>query len=192
MTDRSLGRIVLIQIQRSMVKFKGVRYDPAPLLAVSEAAIGPLGITGVHDGAHVMEVHHAAHPSQRGGGNRTLSMGFTGHYELMAARFGEVPVGIGGENLIVEYDGRLFDRDLAGDIVILSGSGEVVLRGARDAAPCREFTSFLLGRDEVADREEVAEELEFLSRGMRGFILDGSALERPMSVHLGDEVVLRG
>lgn len=192
MRERSLGRIVLIQIQRSVLKFKGERYDPAPLLAVSEAAIGPLGITGVHGGAHVMELHHAAHPSQRGGGNRTLSMGFTGHYQLMAARFGEVPVGIGGENLVVAHDGRLFDHDLAGDVVILTGSGEVVLRGARDAAPCREFTSFLLGRDRVADREEIAGELEFLGRGMRGFILDGSALERPMPVHVGDRVVVRG
>ena len=192
MSETSLGRIVRIQIQRTILKFKGVRYDPTPLLEVSEAAIGPLGITGVHDGAHVMEVHHAAHPSRRGGGNRTLSMGFTGHYRLMEKRFGSAPLGIGGENLIVENDSRLFDSDLEGTIVVLSEGGEVPLIGARDAAPCIEFTSFLLVRDEVADRTEIADELAFLSRGMRGFILDGSALTVPMAVHVGDEVVLRG
>ena len=70
MSETSLGQIARIQIQRSILKFKGLRYDPTPLLEVSEAAIGPLGITGIHDGAHVMEVHHAAHPSGRGGGTR--------------------------------------------------------------------------------------------------------------------------
>jgi len=192
MSDSPLGRIVRIQIQRSILKHNGVGYDPSPLLQVEEAAIGPRGITGLHEGSHVMDVNHAAHPLGRGGGRRTLSIGFTGHYRHMAARFGNVPVGIGGENIIVEHNGRLFPEDLAGTLVILGSSGEITVTGARVAAPCREFTSFLLGRDGVADRSEIADELAFLGEGMRGFIVDGSALERPMVVRVGDEMVLRG
>ena len=192
MSDSPLGRVVRIQIQRSILKHKGVGYGPAPLLQVEEAAIGPQGITGLHEGGHVMDVNHAGHPSGRGGGRRTLSVGFTGHYRLMAARFGDVPVGIGGENIIVENEGRLFADDLAGMLVILGSGGEIAVTGARVAAPCREFTSFLLGRDGVADRSEIAEELAFLGEGMRGFLVDGSALGRPLPVRVGDEMVLRG
>lgn len=192
MSDSLLGRVVAIQIQRSILKHKGVGYDPAPLLQVEEAAIGSQGITGLHEGGHVMDVNHAAHPSGRGGGRHTLSVGFTGHYRRMAARFGDVPVGIGGENIIVESEGRLFADDLAGMLVILGRGGGIAVTGARVAAPCREFTSFLLERDGVADRSEIAEELAFLGGGMRGFLVDGSALEWPLPVRVGDEMVLRG
>ena len=51
MTETSLGRIVQLQVQRSVMKVKGVRYDPAPLLPIEEAAIGPLCI--VSSGARV-------------------------------------------------------------------------------------------------------------------------------------------
>ena len=191
MTETPLGRIVRLQIQRSVMKVKGVRYDPAPLLPVEEGAIGPLGITGLHDGAHVMEVHHAAHPSGRGGGRRTLSIGFTGHYDLMQQRYGSVPLGIGGENLIVDHPGRVFAADLAGEIVIHGSAGELILTGARVAAPCPEFTSFLLGLTNVPNRDVLSHDLSFLGEGMRGFLLDGSALSQPLPVRVGDEVVLR-
>ena len=130
MSDRPLGRIVLLQVQRSILKHKGIGYDPSPLLPVDEAAIGPQGITGLHDGGHVMDVNHAAHPAGRGGGRRTLSIGFTGHYQRMAARFGEMPLGIGGENVIVECDERLFTDDLAGMLVILGSDAEIAVTGS--------------------------------------------------------------
>jgi len=34
MSDSLLGRVVQIQIQRSILKHKGVGYDPSPLLQV--------------------------------------------------------------------------------------------------------------------------------------------------------------
>ena len=191
MSETLLGRVVRIQVQRSILAVKGVGYDPGPLLQVEEAAVGPLGITGLHDGAHVMNVHHAAHPSGRGGGNRTLSIGFTGHYSLMAERFGEVPLGVGGENLIVEHPGRLYRSDLEGTVVMLGAGGEVAVGGARVASPCLEFTSWLLRRDLVTDRSEVEDEMAFLGEGMRGFILDTGGLERPLPVRVGDRVVVR-
>jgi len=64
----------------------------------------------------------------------------------------------------------------------------VPLTGARVARPCRQFTSFLLGRPDVAPRDEIAAELEFLDDGMRGFILATDLVERPARVHVGDDV----
>jgi hypothetical protein len=188
-SERVLGVIVRIQIQRSALKSEGRGYDPGPLLAVDEAVLGPLGITGTYGGTRVMDVHHGAHPRARGGGRRSLSIGFTGHYDLMSERFGEVPPGIAGENLIVGRTGRLYHADLAGTLVIRGRRGDAAVGGARKATPCREFTSFLLGRDEVAPREEIAADLAFLDEGMRGFILDPSGLSGPFPIRVGDEVL---
>ena len=191
MTDRTLGKIVKIQIQRQVLKNKNECYDPTAILEVQEGTIGPGGITGLHDGGQVMDVHHAAHISGRGGGRRAVSIGFTGHYRLMGEEFAAAPLGVGGENLIIGNDERLFAHDLEGTIVIKSEGGDIELTGARVAAPCREFTSYLLDKDNIADRYEIQAELEFLGEGMRGFIVDGSGLPRPMSLRVGDEVVLR-
>lgn len=190
MSERSLGRIVRLQVQRAPVKHKGSAYDPGPILFVDRAAIGPGGTVGWTDRGWVLDVHHAAHPSARGGGTRPLSIGFTGHYALMAERFGDLPVGIAGENVIVDHDGRVLPEDLQGAVVLRTAVGDVAATGARVAAPCREFTSFLLGLDRVADRTEIGDEMEFLERGTRGFILDVSGLDRPMSVAVGDEVLV--
>jgi hypothetical protein len=73
---RLLGPIVRLQVQRDPLKVKGVAYDPAGILAVDEAAIGPQGIVGRHDGTWVLDTHHAAHPRSQAGGRRALSIGF--------------------------------------------------------------------------------------------------------------------
>jgi hypothetical protein len=49
----------------------------------------------------------------------------------------------------------------------------------------------LRGASEVLDRAVLAEDLEFLDGGTRGFILDVSGLPRPMRVRAGDRVVVR-
>jgi hypothetical protein len=188
---RTLGPIVRLQVQRRPLKNRGHGYDPGPILAVSEAAIGPLGVVGRHDGAWVLDVHHGAHPSGRAGGRRALSIGFTHHYERLEERFGRVPLGCAGENLIVEVDGTIGPGDLAGTVVVLAEAGEVPLTGARVATPCVEFTSFLLGRDDVAPRSEVADELAFLGGGTRGYILEVKHLTHSMVVRPGDMVEVR-
>lgn len=191
MSERRLGPIVLLQVQRTPLKVPGGPYDPWPLLAVGEAAIGPEGMAGFHDGAWVLDAHHAAHPARRGGAGRAVSIGFTGHYRLMAERFGSVPVGIGGENLIVEAPGRLYLRDLLGTVLVRTAAGNLALEGAKVAAPCLPFTSFLLGLDRVAERPAVAEPLEFLSDGMRGFVLGAPPGSAPVIIRPGDEVWVR-
>jgi hypothetical protein len=186
-----LGPIVALQIQRTPAKVKGIGYLPDTIVTVDEAVVGPQGMLGLCDGSWVVDVHHSAHPAARGGGNRALSIGFSGHYTRMDRQYGGVPLGIAGENLVVQNESRIHLKNLRGSLVIAGPDGEVVLGGARVAAPCPEFTSFLLGRDDVAERGEIAEDLEFLEHGMRGFILDTSGLERPLRVRLGDLVTLR-
>ena len=187
-----IGEIVHLQVQRSALKTKGVGYDPSPLLAVSEIAVGPDGVLGRHDGGWVVDVHSAIHPQSRGGGRRALSIGFTSHYREIGRRYGEQPVGIAGENLIVAADHRIEPADLAGGVVIDTAEGPIALSGARVAAPCREFTSWLLGRIDVAPREEIAADLAFLEDGMRGFILAVDHLEGWTVVRPGDRVSATG
>nr|MCU0281406.1 hypothetical protein [Acidimicrobiia bacterium] len=148
-------------------------------------------VVGFHGGAWVLDAHHAAHPARRGGAGRALSIGFTGHYGLMAERFGSVPLGIGGENIVVEALGRLFVKDLLGTVVVRAAAGDLTLMGAKVAAPCLPFTSFLLGLDRVAERPEVAEPLEFLGDGMRGFVLGARPGSAPVIIRPGDEVWVR-
>src|SRR3989304_6150768 len=113
MPERLIGAIVRLQVQRDPLKERGVGYDPTGILAVEEAAIGPLGIVGRHEGTWVLDTHHAAHPRSQAGGRRALSIGFTGHYDRMAKRFGVAPLGCAGENLIVEIPNRLPGSGLA-------------------------------------------------------------------------------
>jgi len=190
-SERLLGPIVLLQLQRTPVKVPGGQYDPRPLLPVAEALAGPEGLVGFHDGAWALDAHHASHPARRGGAGRAISIGFTGHYRLMAERFGKVPLGIGGENLVVEAPGRFYLKDLLGTVVVRGAAGDLALVGAKPAAPCLHFTSFLLGLDRVADRVEVAEPLEFLGDGMRGYVLGASPGSAPVVIRPGDEVWVR-
>jgi hypothetical protein len=191
LSDVLLGSIVRLQVQRDPLKSRGTGYDPTPILAVEEAAIGPLGMVGRHDDAWVVDAHHGAHPRSRAGGRRALSIGFTAHYAAMADRFGSAPLGCAGENIIVETDRMMLEEDLEGDLVVTTGGDELRLTGARVATPCLEFTSFLLGRSEVAPRSEIVAEVASLDEGVRGFILEVAHLERPVMIRVGDPVSVR-
>ena len=185
-----IGRIVRIQVQRDTIKLKGQGYFPGPLLDGEEAAIGPQGMVLRHEGSWVVDTHHGAHPRGKGGGNRALSVGFTSHYDAMAARFGSAPIGIAGENLIVEADGIVTGADLAPGLVIRAAEGEIPLPEARVAAPCREFCTFMLGEEGVLPLERIRGHMDFLADGMRGFILGVAHLERHHVVRVGDEVLI--
>jgi hypothetical protein len=191
MSGRLLGPIVLLQVQRRPVKAPGGGYDPLALLPVPEVWVGPEGVAGLHEGAWVLDAHHAAHPARRGGAGRAVSLGFSGHYRMMEERFGAAPLGVGGENLVVAAEGRIFRRDLLGTVVVRGAEGDLALTGAQVAAPCLHFTSFLLGLDRVAERAEIAEDLEFLGEGLRGFVLGAEPGSTPVMVRPGDEVWVR-
>jgi hypothetical protein len=186
-----VGQIVRLQIQQVPIKKKGVGYFPDDLMVVDRAAVDVWGMLGWDGERWVVDAHHKAHPSRRGDGRRPLSVGFTRHYELMAERFGEAPLGIAGENIIVDA-GALSLGDLGEGLVIETRSGELVtLERPRVAAPCPEFASFMLGLDTVAPRDEIEGPLADLHDGRRGFIV--SATPSPTAVELASgDVVYRG
>jgi len=178
-------------VQREPLKVKGVGYDPSGILSVDEASVDAQGMVGRHDGAWIVDTHHAAHPSAGGGGRRALSIGFAGHYDLMASRFGSARLGCGGENIILDTPGRVTTDDLAGEVVVHTPEGDVVLRSARVAAPCAEFTSWIKGLDAVVPKLDQPDDVAFLDAGTRGFILDVSLLDRPLVVRVGDRVTVQ-
>ena len=182
-----LGRVVRLQIQRSSLKYDR-QYDPVPLLEVPEVVITAHGVVGAVDRGWMLDAHHADHPFPRGRGLRPLSIGFTSHYDDLAGRFGSVPIGIGGENVIVATDRRWTEEGLGAGVVV----NGVELVDPRVATPCLEFTSYLLGLPERAARDEVIGEMEFLDGGTRGFLLDVGRVREPLRVAIGDEVGLIG
>ena len=185
-----IGPIVRLQVQRIPIKVKGVGYLPEEILPVERAAVDAWGMLGWVDGAWVVDAHHKSHPSRRGGGRRPLSVGFTGHYALMEDRFGSAPVGVAGENIVIE--GRALSLgDLGEGLVVENGAGDLIsLERPRVAAPCVEFTSFMLGLDEVARLAEIEEPLGDLHDGRRGFIVAADHSPQPIDIARGDVAYL--
>ena len=183
-----IGNIVRLQLQRTPIKGKGQGYLPEGIQSVTTAAINAWGFVGWHDDAWVIDAHHKAHPSQRGGGRRPLSIGFTAHYLAMEARFGSAPLGIAGENIIVDGP-ALSLTDLGSGLMVVGADGsELVLERPRVAAPCVEFTSFMLGLDEVAPRREIESPLADLHDGRRGFIVAADHASTAVEISVGDAV----
>lgn len=187
-----IGSVVRLQIQTLPIKNKTDGYMPQFILPVETAAVDAWGMIGRQGDHWIIDAHHKAHPSSRAGGRRPLSVGFTGHYRLMDERFAEAPIGIAGENIIV--DGPAFAlSELEGGLLVETRSGEYVrLDRPRVAAPCLEFTSFMLGLDHVASRDEVADDLAALDDGRRGFIVAADHQAQPIDLHVGDPVYFQG
>jgi len=184
-----VGEIVRIQIQRIPIKVKGTCYLPDEILPVERASVDAWGMLGWHEGTWVVDAHNRAHPSHRGGGRRPLSIGFTGHYKAMADRFGNAPIGVAGENIIVEGDAvRL--NGLGEGLVVQTSDGELLLERPRVAAPCAEFTSFMLGLDEVAPIADIEDAMADLHDGRRGFIVAADHTSTPLEVTVGNKVFL--
>jgi len=183
----AVGRIVRLQIHAEPLKQDGA-YVPDSLVSVDRASITIDGMLGWDSTGWIVDTHHRAHPRAKGGGNRVLSVGFTGHYAAMSDRFGSVPLGIAGENIIVDGP-ALAAADIVDGVLIRHTDGtETVLRTPQPAVACAGFTSFLLGSDEVLERREIADDLSFLSTGTRGFIVAVDHLDRPVEINIGDEV----
>ena len=185
-----IGPIVRLQVQRIPIKVKGEGYLPEEILPVERAAVDAWGMLGWVDGAWVVDAHHKSHPSRRGRGRRPLSVGFTGHYALMEDRFGSAPVGVAGENIVIEGP-ALSLGDLGEGLVVENGAGDLIsLERPRVAAPCVEFTSFMLGLDEVAPLAEIEEPLGDLHDGRRGFIVAADHSPQPIDIARGDMAYL--
>jgi len=187
-----IGTIARLQIHRYPIKSKGKGYDPTGIQEVRRAAIDAWGMVGWRDDAWLIDVHHKAHPTSRARGKRPLSIGFTGHYELMAQRFGDAPPGIAGENIIVGGPALTLDNLGDGLVIVASDGTEILLERPRVAAPCLEFTSFMLGMDHVAALDEIEAPLADLHDGRRGFIVAADHASTPVQVAPGDQVFLAG
>lgn len=188
--SESLGRIVRLQIHPESLK-RGDVYDPSSLLAVDRGSIDASGMLGWDGTGWAVDIHHAAHPRVKGGGHKALSIGFVGHYQRMAERFGEAPIGVAGENVIVDGP-AVSAQDVAAGLVVRTQDGAVFeLRSPTPAVACPGFTSHLLKSTAVLPRDEIAGHLAFLSTGTRGFILSVEHIDRPVEVSVGDEVFRR-
>ena len=187
---RPIGTVIRLQLQREPLKASGV-YQPEYLLAVERAMVGPDGMLGLDGGSWVVDAHHRAHPRSRGGGKRALSVGFTGHYAAMDRRFGAVEDGVAGENVIVDGPAMRPD-DLAGGLLVRRPDGvEYELLEPRPAAPCLEFTSYLMRTSQVLNRDEARDELRFLDGGTRGYIVQVGHLAGLQHIALGDALLAR-
>ncbi len=187
MTDVvKIGDIVALQVQRDRIKIKGVEYRPHLIQRVDDAALSGGGMIGHHEDGWLMDVHHPFHPTGRRRTERAVSFGFTSHYQAMRQHFGDVPEFIAGENVIVDSHDMVYLDDLAPGVVIRTTDGDIEMMDIAVAEPCREFTSHLLGLPEPAERREIEPHIEFLTKGMRGFLagVEGG----PFSIRVGDEV----
>ena len=169
-----IGQVVKLQVHRRRQRDEGV-YRLDPLAEVSTLRLTPDGSIGFDGVSWVVDSHHRYHPegaTHRPG--RALSIGFTSHYENIWNRFTPIPLGAGGENLIVSSDEVVSEAELVGGIRIGTPPASIVVNDARVAEPCVAFTRLVTGRAEASARE-LAEDREQLRNGIRGFVmpLDG-------------------
>jgi hypothetical protein len=105
----------------------------------------------------------------------------------MWTRFVERPLGVAGENIIIESDRIRTVDDLNDGLVIVTSGGEMRLDTFRVAEPCIPFTRFLSGRP-GAGAADLQDDLAFLQDGVRGFVTAMDDLDAPFEVKVGDEV----
>jgi len=190
---RFLGNIVRLQYQRDHLKvldgpFK--RYEPVNIIAVEELRLTPDGVEAGTLEAPIIDVHHRAHHRSRNRSDNGISIGFTGHYEIMRERFGErLTEGIAGENILIDNGARITEAELAAGIVIETSGGPVGIDEIIVAAPCVEFSRYALDypRDARPDRT-VSETVAFLHHGLRGYYASVSATG---AIRVGDAVFVR-
>jgi MOSC domain-containing protein YiiM len=189
MSER-IGQIVRLQIQAEPLKASGI-YEPKHLVTVEEAVISADGMLGWDGTAWLVDAHHRAHPRARGGGRRAMSIALTGHYAAMAERFAPAVLGIGGENIVVDGPALRLPAIESGFVIRRPDGTKIELLDPRVAAPCVEFTSYLLGAATKLPRGEITEDLAFLDGGTRGHIVAVDHLVGPVTLEVGDEVFLR-
>lgn len=196
MTMREIGRVKLVQIQRSSLK-AGERlnryYDPAPLLVVARLLVDPEGVAGLTEaGERIIDVHHARHPASKNQqGLNGISASFTSHYQTMRERFGpHLTDGIAGENILVEAD-RSFTLANLGAALAIQDQDEgslIYLDALMVAAPCVEFSRFAAEQDEPLPAEVLKATLQFLDGGRRGFYARLAGTHDQAIVRAGDRV----
>lgn len=170
-----LGTVARVQVQRSRLKPGPAAtrvYDPSPLLEVEALEVGPRGAVGQTTDGPVLDVHHADHPDTR---NRRLANGLSllprAHYAAMRERYGpHLTDGVAGESLLLDTVGPWTVADVAGTLLLETVDGDLLeLEAPIAAPPCVEFSRFCLGLPPGPVGPDVAQALDDLDGGARGF-----------------------
>lgn len=186
---RKIGAVELVQIQSGVMTGKG-GYDTALLHRVERLRLTREGVSGLFDGAWVVDRHHLDHPEAKyWHAEDVLSFGFTSHYEHMWRSFRPTPLGGAGENLIVTAPNIYSLDDIAGGLRVVGTDGPIDFENPKVAEPCVEFTRFMTDRPDATARDLKADR-EKLRGGVRGFVVGVSGSE-PREVAPGDEVWAR-
>lgn len=184
-----IGEIELLQMQLYAMTGAGV-YDLDALIAVDRIRPTPDGFYGRLNNGWVMDRHHRHHPDSRyWHASEVLSFGFTSHYDRMWDLFRPTPLGIAGENVIVDAPSMLTIDDISGGVIIETASGSIEFHAPEIAEPCVEFTRFLTDRPD-ADARELKPWREQLRNGVRGYVV-GFDGDEPFEVSTGDRVSVR-
>lgn len=184
-----LGEIVRLQIQTHEMTGEG-GYDVSALRDCPKMRLTPDGVFGYHAGSWILDRHHRSHPAARHWhADDVLSFGFTSHYTHMENLFRPVPLGIGGENVIVRTGGMVELHDLAGGLRIDAVDARPEFVSPAVAEPCVEFSRFMTDRPH-ASAQEIKPFREQLKNGVRGYVV-GVGEEEPIDISLGDVVYAR-
>lgn len=188
-----IAPIVQLQVQAEPLK-RGEKphrwYDTSHIRQVDQLHVTDDGCVGERAGEKIIDVHNVAHPKSRNHGRSSgLSLGFTSHYRVMRAKFGaRVIDGVAGENVLVEAEERI-TLDRLAKAALRTGDGrEVPFAEVEIAEPCVEFSRFTMGIEPGDHTLRLKEPLQFLRGGLRGFYV---ALEQPIELQIGDELMLR-
>ena len=184
-----VGEIRLLQMQKyAMTRMGG--YDLDALLEADQLKLTPDGAFGLSNRGWIMDRHHRHHPdSKRWHASDTLSFGFTSHYDHMWDLFRATPLGIGGENIIVDATDMLTIEDISGGLKIETDHGTVEFNSPEVAEPCVEFTRFMTERSD-ANARELKPWREQLRNGVRGYVV-GIQGDEPFDVAPGDTLFVR-
>ncbi|MHB8648414.1 MAG: hypothetical protein ACYDAR_21750 [Thermomicrobiales bacterium] len=191
-----IGRIVRLQVQASSLKV-GERlrrwYDPAPIRAVPTLTLDESGVVGrTESGETILDVHNATHPATKNrAGSNGISVGFTSHYGVMRARFGDhLADGIAGENILVATERMFTAADCAAGIRVETSDGATIdLEQIIVAEPCVEFSRFALRYPhDPPSNQAVTDALNFLREGTRGFYATYRGV--PATIAVGASVYL--
>lgn len=192
---RTLGTIVRLQVQVDSIKSgskRNERYTPVPnLISVPILKLNADGVTGITEhGSELPDVHNRNHPHSKNRGDNGISIGFTGHYDAMRARFGDhLTDGIAGEVMLVSLD-EIVPLDKIQRGIIIVGDDRRIEIGPWDIAhPCAPFSKFCLQFPEGAKPDRrITETLQFLENGMRGFVASYPVDSPDAEIHVGDTV----
>ena len=184
-----IGEIKLLQMQLYAMTGAGA-YDLDALIGADKLRLTPDGFYGLSGQSWIMDRHHRHHPDSRyWHASEVLSFGFTSHYDHMWDLFRSTPLGIAGENIIVDASSMLTIDDIAGGVMIETANGAVEFHAPEVAEPCVEFTRFLTDRPD-ADASQLKPWREQLRNGVRGYVVAVEG-DEPFEISTGDRVSVK-